>query len=353
MWRVFGEEDRMAAAEMEAFVRSHQKGHFLQTPRWAEVKTCWDWRGILVYQEDRLVGAMSLLIRPLPLGFSLFYAPRGPVCDRNDRRVWEELLAAVKETAGKHRALLLYLDPDEPDANQAFRDILTNLGFREKTDNGFGNIQPQYVFRLDLAHAVETEVFSAFSAKTRYNIGLARRRGVTIREYAGTDAIPEGVLDSFSEMMETTGQRDHFRARSREYFAGLLAALGEDARLFMAYYQQEPIAGTIEVFCGEKAWYLYGASSDRHRNTMPNYLLQWTMIRRAMDRGCGVYDFRGVPGDPSEDSPLYGLYRFKKGFSGTYTKFSGLFTYTFHPLWAGAFLKMLELRRWFRRRGTE
>ena len=65
---------------------------------------------------------------------------------------------------------------------------------------------------------------------------------------------------------------------------------------------------------------------------MPNYLLQWIMIQEAIDRDCDVYDFRGVPGDVSEEDPLYGLYRFKKGFSGTYTKFTGLFTYNFRPL---------------------
>lgn len=345
MYHIFGKEDTAAAAQMEDFVRSNPKGHFMQSPRWAAVKPNWDWRGILVYERERLVGAMALLIRPLPLGFSLLYAPRGPVCDRNDRRVWEELLAAVKETAKKHRALLMYLDSDEPDSNGEFRALVTGLGFREKADDGFGNIQPQYVFRLDLAGLGEADIYNAFSSKTRYNIGLARRKGVTVQEYAGSDAIPDRVLDSFSRLMEETGRRDHFQVRGRSYFAGLLGALGKDARLFMAYFEGEPVAGTIEVFCGRKAWYLYGASSNLHRNVMPNYLLQWTMIRRAMDRGCALYDFRGVPGNPTEDDPLYGLYRFKKGFSGTYTKFTGLFTYFFRPFFAGVFLKLLELRR--------
>ena len=82
---------------------------------------------------------------------------------------------------------------------------------------------------------------------------------------------------------------------------------------------------------------------------MPNYLLQWTMIRCAMARDCDLYDFRGVPGNPSEDDPLYGLYRFKKGFSGTYTKFTGLFTYYFRPVWGMAIEKSVQLRRWVRK----
>lgn len=348
MWQVIGRENEAAVAQMEQFVSDHDQGHFMQLPRWAEAKNFWDWRGILVYRADKIVAAMSVLIRPLPLDFSLLYGPRGPVCDRDDPLVWAELMTAVREIAKAHRALLLYLDPDEPDTNGAFRDAMTELGFREKADDGFGNIQPQYVFRLALGGVNETDIYNAFAPKTRYNIRLSQRRGVTIREYSGAEDIPEAVLDRFCALMETTGQRDHFRVRGKAYFGGLLKALGSDARLFMAYYRDEPIAGTIEVFCGKKAWYLYGASANDHRNTMPNYLLQWTMIRCAIERGCEVYDFRGVPGNPSEEDPLYGLYRFKKGFSGTYTKFTGLFTYSFHPAWGTVLEKLVQLRRWVR-----
>ena len=348
MWKIIDKENLEAVSQMEHFVARHEKGHFMQLPRWSRVKSFWNWRGILVYQEGELAAVMSVLIRPLPLGFSLLYAPRGPVCDRNDCGIWTELLAAVKCIAKEHRSLLMYLDPDEPDANTEFRSLMKRLKFREQSDDGFGNIQPQYVFRLDLNGKSETEIFDAFSSKTRYNIRLAQRKGVTIREYH--TVIPEAVLDSFSDLMQTTGQRDHFQVRGKDYFRTLLNSLGDDARLLMAYHQDMPIAGTIEVFCGRKAWYLYGASSNDHRNLMPNYLLQWTMIQRAMERGCTAYDFRGVPGGVSEDHPLYGLYRFKKGFSGVYTKFTGLFTHSFLPMGRVSVELLLHMRRWFRSR---
>lgn len=343
-WRIIEKSDPLAVGEMETFVRNHPRGHFMQCPRWAQVKEFWDWRGILIYEKERVVGAVSVLIRPLPLGFSLLYGPRGPVCRREDPGVWNALLEALKHMAKKHRAVLVYLDPDEPDSNGEFRSLLRGLGFREKTDEGFGNIQPQYVFRLDLT-AGEEAVFRAFSPKTRYNIGLSRRRGVTVQEYSGGEPVPGPVLEHFSRLMKITGERDRFQVRGTAYFEGLLKALGKDASLFVASFDGQPIAGTIEVFCGKKAWYLYGASDNQNRGTMPNYLLQWTMIRRAMERGCELYDFRGVPGDLSENAPLYGLYRFKKGFSGTYTKFSGLFSYTFRPVWGFLITKGMALRR--------
>ena len=333
MWKIVGKEDKVDVEQMERFVSQHKSGHFMQLPRWAEVKSFWHWRGILVYREGEIAAAMSVLIRPLAVGFSLLYAPRGPVCDRDDRGNWVELMAALRHLAREHRAILLYLDPDEPDTNTQFRSLMKQLKFREQNDAGFGNIQPQHVFRLDLGRKNEAEIFEAFSSKTRYNIRLAQRKGVSIREYAC--AVPEDVLDSFSELMQTTGQRDHFQVRGTEYFRTLLKALGDDARLLMAYHEDTPIAGAIEVFCGSKAWYLYGASSNDHRNLMPNYLLQWTMIRRAMERRCRLYDFRGVPGAVSADPPplrplplqervfrnAYDFYRFIRPFIPAYEWF--------------------------------
>lgn len=345
MWKEFDKTNESAITEMEAFVRAHEKGHFTQMPYWGDVKTFWKWHGIAVYREDLLVATMGILIRTLPLGFTLFYVPRGPVCDRNDPSVWNELMEALKQVAKKHHALLVHTDPDELDANDDFRLLMQNLGFRETMDDGFGNIQPQYVFRLDLTTGTEEDIFKAFCAKTRYNIGLAQRKGVTVREYSGADRIPDFILENFYSLMETTGQRDHFYIRGLPYFRGLLSALRDDTRILMAYLHGQPIAGSIEVFCGKKAWYLYGASANEHRNVMPNYLLQWTMIQRAIERDCEVYDFRGVPGNPSENDPLYGLYRFKKGFSGTYTKFTGLFTYRFRPLCSRLVQLAMKLRK--------
>ena len=349
MWKEFDRTDTAAVGEMEAFVRCHPSGHFMQLPAWAEVKTYWKWRGVSVHRDGQTVAAMGVLIRPLALGLTLFYIPRGPVCQRDDPAVWEEIMEALRQMAGKYRAILLYADPDELDSNEEFRTVMEKLGFRETCDEGFGNIQPQYVFRLDLADRSREEVFGAFTPKTRYNIGLSRRKGVTVREYGGTDVIPDFIFQNFYGLMRTTGERDRFYVRGEEYFRGLMAALGEDARIYVAYLHGRPVAGSIEVFCGRKAWYLYGASSNEHRNAMPNYLLQWTMIQRALDRDCTLYDFRGVPGNPTEGDPLYGLYRFKKGFSGTYTKFSGLFTYEFRPLLCHLFRAAMTLRRRFRR----
>lgn len=353
MQKVITNKDHLDIARMDAFVRSHSNGHFLQSPRWANVKSKWDWRGILIYRKGVLTGAMSLLIRHIPLAGSILYAPRGPVCNREDPTILSEFFDAVKKLARDHRALIFYLDPDEPDTDQELRRTLTSLGFQEKSHAGFGNLQPQYVFRLNISSITEDALFQSFSPKTRYNIRLARRKGVTVTEYSGADIIPEDALTCFCALMETTGQRDGFRVRDREYFRKLLQSMKDNSRLFIAYYQEQPTAGAIEIIYGNKAWYLYGASGNEHRDKMPNYLLQWSMIRYAIARGCTLYDFRGVPGELSKNNPLYGLYQFKKGFGGAYTKFSGLFSYTFRPICCAVFQKLQSLRHFFVRKNIK
>jgi lipid II:glycine glycyltransferase (peptidoglycan interpeptide bridge formation enzyme) len=208
-----------------------------------------------------------------------------------------------------------------------FCNLLTSTGFRLLNDGkDFEGIQPRFVFRLNIEGKSEDELMAFFSSKTRYNIRLAQRKGVEVR------IADEQGLDDFSRLMVETGVRDHFVTRNRSYFANMLKNLGEHARLYMAYHEGTAIAGTLAIHFGDKVWYLYGASSNEHRNLMPNYLLQWNMIRWAAELGCRIYDFRGVSGDLSEDNPLYGLYRFKRGFNGDFCEFLGEFDYVVNPV---------------------
>jgi lipid II:glycine glycyltransferase (peptidoglycan interpeptide bridge formation enzyme) len=354
MYQILSKDDTALVAAMSHFIYNHENGHFLQSPQWATVKRGWRWRGVLAYDPTgTLVGALSVLIRPLPLGLSLLYAPRGPVCDRSNAAVVTELLAGVQDIAKSCHGILFLLDPDVPDEDTQFRTLMENAGFTEQVSAALDNIQAQYVMRVNTAGRTEEEVFASFCSKTRYNIRVALRHGVEIRSYAGDAPIPAQALDAFSKLMKTTGERDHFVTRSADYFRTVLTGLGNSATLFLAYLNNKPIAGTIGVFQGQKAWYLYGASSNEHREVMPNYLLQWEMIRHAIHLGCTFYDLRGVPGNPSPDDPLYGLYRFKKGFSGQYTKFTGLFLYPYHKILGTACWSLFKSYRSLLRRRAE
>ena len=173
----------------------------------------------------------------------------------------------------------------------------------------------------------EEDILKGCHQKTRYNIRLATKKGVVIKEGNREE------LKDFHKIMISTGKRDGFVIRSLSYFEKMYDELApEHMKLLMAYYEDKPIAGIIPIMYGNKTWYLYGASSNEHRNLMPNYLLQWTMIQEAIKNGCDMYDFRGVSGVVDENHPQYGLYRFKKGFGADFTEFIGEVYLDFKPL---------------------
>lgn len=310
--------------EFDAFVARHPKGHFMQTSLWGAQKPDWTW--VAIARRDQfgaIIGGLSMLLRKVPkLPFTLMYCGRGPVCDPDDAETVDDLLHGAKQLARKFRSYAIKIDPDIPKGDDAFVALLEKHKFFLAGDGkNFEGAQPRFVFRLDVAGKTGEELLASFSSKTRYNIRLAARKGVEVRL-----ANEEG-LDDFAALMMETGLRDGFVTRPRSYFARMFQTMGEHARLYMAYFEGEPIAGTLAIHYGDKVWYLYGASSNRHRNLMPNYLLQWEMIQWSLELGCRVYDFRGVSGDLNPENPLYGLYRFKQGFNGAFTEFIGEFDY--------------------------
>ena len=97
------------------------------------------------------------------------------------------------------------------------------------------------------------------------------------------------------KVYQVTGQRDGFNTRPMSYFERMLDALGEQVRLYLCYYEGQPISGAITTNYAGKTCYVYGASDNAFRNVMPNHLMQWEMIQWAVDTGCVVYDFRASP----------------------------------------------------------
>lgn len=317
--------------EYKKFLESHERCNFQQSLEWAEVKKPY-WKPEVILAEDEdgnIIGSLCVLIRKIPIFGNIMYSSRGPVCDIHDIGVMKQLTDGAKELAKKYNANSLRIEPDILSNDEIFREIAINLGYKIKDDakDFKDEIQPRYVFRLDIKNKTEEEILAGFKQKWRYNIRLAGKKGVVVKEGTRED------LKAFHEIMVETGKRDGFITRPLEYFEKMYDCLGpKHMKLLMAYYEDKPISGVIPIFYGNKTWYLYGASSNKHRNLMPNYLLQWEMIKMAIERKDDVYDFRGVSGVVDETHPQYGLYRFKQGFGATFTEFIGEIYIPFKPL---------------------
>ena len=316
--------------EYKKFLEEHERCNFQQSLEWGNVKTSWIKEVILSCDKDNKIrGSLTVWIRKIPIFGNIMYVARGPVCDLHDRDILKDLKEGADSLAKKYKAFVLRMEPDVEKEDSEFRSIVTDLGFKIKDDSKDfkDEIQPRFVFQLDLRGKDKDTIFSEFQQKTRYNVRLATKKGVEIKEGTKED------LKDFHRIMVETGKRDNFLIRSLSYFEKMYDELAPNhMKVLMAYYENEPIAGIIPIMYGNKTWYLYGASSNSKRNLMPNYLLQWTMIQEAIDRGDDMYDFRGVSGVVDENHPQYGLYRFKKGFGAEFTEFIGEVYIDFKPL---------------------
>lgn len=331
--------------EFEAFAASHPNGGITQSIKWHGVKNNWKHEVVVSRgASGEIVGGMSVLVRTFPLiGTSMMYAPRGPVCDWYDRAVMDDLKLGADMLAKKYRAHIFKIDPDVSVDDARFSGIMSAMGFHQvKGGTGFETIQARFNYRLYFDGRSQDELFANLTQKTRYNIRVAQKHGVKIR-VAGKE-----YLDDFMRIMLMTGERDNFSVRPKSYFERMLDCLGENCRLYMAFYEDKPVSGAITTNYAGKTCYIYGASDNAHRNVMPNYLIQWEMIRWAAETGCTVYDFQGVSGNLDENDHLYGLYRFKKGFNGTLDELAGEFDYVYRPVSAKLVDTAVDLIEWLR-----
>ncbi|MEG2174447.1 MAG: peptidoglycan bridge formation glycyltransferase FemA/FemB family protein [Oscillospiraceae bacterium] len=326
---------------LDRFVESHPQGGFTQLSSWRLVKSNWDFAAVAVRDaRGELAGTMSVLMQKVPItGTTFLYAPRGPVCDPHDAAVLRELKAGIDFLAEKHCAHAFKMDPDLLFSDEQFSALARELGFTQTYGpNGFEGIQARFNYRLYLAGRTEAELLAGLTQGCRRKVRIAIKNGVEVRA-VGSELLPE-----FARLMKITGERDGFSIRPIAYFERFLSALAEHARLYMGFYQGQAVCGALATNCSGKCCYVYGASDNLFREVMPNYLMQWEMIRWAAQTGCVVYDFQGVSGNLSpENNHMYGLYQFKRGFSGQLDELAGEFDLLYRPTAARAVATAAEL----------
>lgn len=315
------------------FVAESPYGSILQSYEWGELKAHFGWKPIRIVleEEGKIIAGVSILKREIPLiRHALFYAPRGPVVDFANQELLHSLLEAVEKEADRNHAISLKIDPEiAEDAQQPLKNLKA-IGF----EKALKQIQPRATLILDLDRDPD-ELLAGFEEKTRYNIRLAEKKGVTVKE----DASEKGI-QVFFDLYHETARRDNFLIHPLVYYQKIreiLFSAGWGSN-FIAYYEGKPIAAVIIFAFGRKIWYMYGASSSTYRNVMPNHLLHWEVIKWAKAKGYKEYDLWGIPPQPDEKHPLYGVYRFKKGFKGRAVKYIGAYDFPFSPL----FFHLLE-----------
>ncbi len=322
-------------------VSSLPKGHVLQSDVWGDFKSRWGWsaqRLTLTVAESSWepLAAAQVLKRKVPrLPYSILYVPKGPLLNYNDGALRRQTLAQLENLARREKAILIKIDPEVVRYWGVEQERKSPIGaqfIKELQDRGWRYSAEQIQFgntvELDLTRS-EEDLLAAMKSKTRYNIRLAARKRIVIRQ--GTPADFPAIADMYQE----TAARDGFTMRPVEYYLDAWQSF-YDAGMglpLLAEFEGEPVAAVVLVRYGKRVIYMFGASTSRERQRMPNYLLQWEAIRWAKAEGCSIYDFWGAPSDFVESDPLWGVWRFKDGFQGDVVWHIGAWDYPARPFW--------------------
>lgn len=316
----------------DQFVSSHPRAHLLQLSAWGELKAAFGWKPVriaLAGADGHLAAGVQLLRRRLPLRLGwMAYAPYGPLVDWSDPAQVRALQAALARTARQQRIAFLKIEPGSSLEHVDFQ----GFGFRPSAQT----IQPPRTVVIDLSGDDEA-ILARMNQGTRRNIRKSIKYEVGIRE--GTRA----EVANFNALLAETGERDAFGVHAPDYYArayDLFVPAGR-AALILGRYGDQDLAGVMVFALGEWAWYLYGASSDRERQRMASYGVQWAAMQWARQHGARYYDMYGVPDcDPgaleaqfeTRSDGLWGVYRFKRGWGGTITRTSGAWDFSYNHL---------------------
>lgn len=216
---------------------------------------------------------------------------------------------------------------------------------------GWGYSSDQIQFKntvlIDLI-PTEEELLARMKQKTRYNIRLAEKKGVSVR--VGNS----GDLGMLYKMYAETSVRDGFVIRDEGYYntvwqifmanQSIISSLefstpqiannqSPFAEPLIAEVDNEPVAAIFVFYFAGRAYYVYGMSRDMHREKMPAYLLQWEAMKRSKAKGCTMYDLWGAPDVFDESDSMWGVYRFKEGLGGRVVRTLGAWDYAPRPLW--------------------
>jgi peptidoglycan pentaglycine glycine transferase (the first glycine) len=334
--------------------------HFLQSHEWGDVKARYGWEpyyAVWTESEFKVTQQLSIDNYPLPIASalilkrtvsfrgilkaSILYLPKGPLLDWTNETLRNRVLNDLQSFAKEQKAIFIKMDPDVelgrgvPGSDVDVVDQNGRAVMAELKRRGWGYASDQIQFQntvlIDL-HATEEEMLARMKPKTRYNVRLAEKKGVSLRVGTLED------LPMLYKMYAETSVRDGFVIRDEEYYLTVWTMFmskveGQKSQPqaipLIAVVDREAVAAIFLFIFGEKAYYVYGMSRNAHREKMPTYLLQWEAMKIAKSKGCDVYDLWGAPEVFDESDSMWGVYRFKEGLGGEVVRTLG--AYDFAP----------------------
>jgi lipid II:glycine glycyltransferase (peptidoglycan interpeptide bridge formation enzyme) len=308
--------------------------HPLQSYAWGEFRKETGVKVVRVgeFDNDNLIRGYQLTIHKIPKSpFTVGYFPKGPNPDK-------EMLSSLVSIGKQYNCIFIRLEPNTTRAKISAKDIQRRSSLIHIPQKGFFT---KYSFVLDITSS-EEELLKNMKEKTRYNIRLATRKGVSIQEETSEKAFNEYLRLTF----ETT-KRQKFFAHNETYHRTMWKILSSSgiAHLFTATYENKTLVTWVVFLFNNVLYYPYGASSSEHREVMASNLMMWEVIKWGKDHGATSFDMWGaLPPDADPKDPQMGFHRFKEGYGGILTEFTGTVDLVIHPLLYQLYLVTDKLR---------
>ena len=394
----------ITAEEHDEFVKNSPQTNLLQSSDWAKIKDNWGNERLGIYQDQKLVAVASILIQPLPLGFTMLYIPRGPIMDYQNSELVAFMLQSIKTYAKSKRAVFAKFDPSlflrkgligqeakHHEATLAIIQSLKECGVEwvGRTEDMGETIQPRFQANIYKEYFTEDQL----SKSTKQAIRTARNKGVEVI-FGGTE-----LLDEFAALMKKTEARKGIHLRGKDYYEKLLttyagqsyitlsrinlaqrlASLKEQLEKNQAeasrfnektkpgkvdnnrqekerleeeiqFLNQElkdsqeivSLSGTLTLEFGGTSENVYAGMDENFRRYQPAILTWYETAQHAFDRGADWQNMGGV-----ENHLDGGLYHFKSKFNPMIEEFVGEFnlpTSILYPLVNKAYQLRKKLR---------
>jgi lipid II:glycine glycyltransferase (peptidoglycan interpeptide bridge formation enzyme) len=322
----------VGAQAWDQLLLQQPEGNLLQSWHWGELQSRFGWtvERLLVGDGRHGVCSMQRSATLFP-GGATYYVPRGPAVAETARLPMLDVLERRARAGG---GVVLRIEPNDRIGDE-WPAIFEGRGLSSGRP-----VQPQatQLLRIDL----EPDALKAgFKPKTRYNLNLAERKGVTV--------VASRDVTSFARLAADTARRQGIHLPDARYYRAALDVFGDEVRLYLAQHDGDVLAGIMVFRFGTTAHYLFGGSTDHKRELMPNYLLHWRAMIDFRALGCDTYDWWGVPEEPAPDHPWFGLYRFKTGFGGETVRYIGLYERVLRAVPFAAERRLQQLKSRIRR----
>ncbi|MFZ2199335.1 MAG: peptidoglycan bridge formation glycyltransferase FemA/FemB family protein [Microgenomates group bacterium] len=312
--------------------------HPLQSKEWGEFRKL---TGVKVVRD----GDIQVTIHKIPYApWSVGYCPKGPMPDIHQVEI-------LRKIARDNNCIFIKCEPmvEVGTKYEVQSTMLKKMGFVEGRA-----LFTKYNFVLDVTPP-EQELLASFKQKTRYNIKVAEKNGVSV-EIDDSEA----AFERYLELTEETTKRQGFYAHSTNYHRKMWKIIGNNqslnsnnqltAHLLVAKYNGEIITTWVLFKYGDTLYYPYGASTREHREVMANNLVMWSAIKLAKEWGLRYLDMWGALGpeaDPKD--PWYGFHTFKSGYSPRQVEYIGTWDYVTYPLLYRLYRVGENLRWWWLR----